>query len=243
MDSEFISSTTNLVSTIVRHTIRFIQKPVVSVLFGVALFLDACSLGQGSTVGSIITQPLPRQCGGYYSTFAIIVEGVQGAELMDQESVSDFNLDEEKVIGFASCYPRPSYSGWWAITEQTHNATLRVLSQTRSFTLQEQQRLPQQFAELIEKNEWYLNAEYVDKLRSGGGKLRRILWSGYIHNVVATFLATAFLFSFGWLPKRIASNRREQAQSSGLCPECRYDLQGLAEEGCPECGWGREAEA
>ena len=26
----------------------------------------------------------------------------------------------------------------------------------------------------------------------------------------------------------------------GRCPKCAYDLRGDTDEGCPECGWGRE---
>ncbi len=29
----------------------------------------------------------------------------------------------------------------------------------------------------------------------------------------------------------------------GICPRCKYDLRGDHPKGCPECGWGREAEA
>ena len=28
----------------------------------------------------------------------------------------------------------------------------------------------------------------------------------------------------------------------GRCPNCKYDLQGRFDDGCSECGWGRESE-
>lgn len=32
----------------------------------------------------------------------------------------------------------------------------------------------------------------------------------------------------------------EKYQQNMICPECDYDLRGLKNRGCPECGWGRE---
>lgn len=29
-------------------------------------------------------------------------------------------------------------------------------------------------------------------------------------------------------------------QQNMICPECDYDLRGLKNRGCPECGWGRK---
>lgn len=242
MGVEIISSTTNLVFKAIRHTIRFIQEPVVSGLFGMAVLLDACSLGEDSTVGGTIAiLPGSTVCNRRSNdASAYIVEGELGAELVPVSCWEPYP-DEEDLIGGVSCYPWRSYSGFWAMTQETRNATLRVNTFKRSLTLAEQRRIHQQFADLIQEYDWNLDAEYVAILRSGGGLLRRTLWSGYRHNVVAAFLVTAFLCSIGWVPKRIATRRRDQAMSSGLCPECRYDLQGLAENGCPECGWQREA--
>jgi len=33
--------------------------------------------------------------------------------------------------------------------------------------------------------------------------------------------------------------RRRRRIRRGLCPACRYDLRGLPQRACPECGWGR----
>ncbi len=37
------------------------------------------------------------------------------------------------------------------------------------------------------------------------------------------------------------SLKHNRRKSRGLCPQCKYDLRGDHESGCPECGWGREA--
>ncbi len=36
--------------------------------------------------------------------------------------------------------------------------------------------------------------------------------------------------------------RSQSPSAEDTCPECRYSLQGLANNGCPECGWRREPE-
>ncbi|MEM7623047.1 MAG: hypothetical protein AAF235_07560 [Planctomycetota bacterium] len=38
-----------------------------------------------------------------------------------------------------------------------------------------------------------------------------------------------------WLPLLV----RRRRVARGLCPRCRYDLQGQQGSGCPECGWNR----
>ncbi|MCH8824762.1 MAG: hypothetical protein IH984_14785 [Planctomycetes bacterium] len=39
------------------------------------------------------------------------------------------------------------------------------------------------------------------------------------------------------LPSKISTD------TTRCCPNCSYDLRGDLKQGCPECGWGREAEA
>ena len=56
-------------------------------------------------------------------------------------------------------------------------------------------------------------------------------------------LAIAKFVLLGWLFVRVLSLRKwlatvERAQH---CPQCRYDLRGAPETGCPECGWRRAA--
>jgi len=55
-----------------------------------------------------------------------------------------------------------------------------------------------------------------------------------------------------WLPTRIFSNKSEFERLVSQmiiaaaevrhrkCPECRFDLRGNPDAGCPECGWRRE---
>lgn len=42
-----------------------------------------------------------------------------------------------------------------------------------------------------------------------------------------------------WLTSR--ESRDLRLWRRGVCPGCGYELKGLVEVGCPECGWGRRA--
>ena len=63
----------------------------------------------------------------------------------------------------------------------------------------------------------------------------RLLWPGFAIN---TFFYAAIL----WLPFAPFQLRRHLRVKRGLCIKCGYDLRKTS-GGCPECGWGREAEA
>ncbi|MCH8824765.1 MAG: hypothetical protein IH984_14800 [Planctomycetes bacterium] len=67
--------------------------------------------------------------------------------------------------------------------------------------------------------------------------LLRPIWPGFAINTI--FYSTIlWLFTLGpFTVRRMIRSKR------GLCIKCGYDLRGTSESGCPECGWGREAEA
>jgi hypothetical protein len=60
-----------------------------------------------------------------------------------------------------------------------------------------------------------------------------VIWPGFAANTI--FFAIGIAGS-RWLYVGARNRRRIR---KGLCPMCRYQLQGF--EGCPECGWRREA--
>ncbi len=63
------------------------------------------------------------------------------------------------------------------------------------------------------------------------------VWPGFILNVAS--FATLYWLILPY-PIRLRARRR---QRRGLCPRCKYDIDGDWYAGCPECGWGREWEA
>jgi hypothetical protein len=69
---------------------------------------------------------------------------------------------------------------------------------------------------------------------------------GYLHNTAAAAALILFLLSLRWLPQTPAWIRTRigaRRLSRGLCPRCRYNLQGLREPRCPECGLAIERTA
>jgi hypothetical protein len=72
---------------------------------------------------------------------------------------------------------------------------------------------------------------------AGQPQERLILWTGVAHNLVALCAAGLLVWSLVLNARRLQpllpSQRRRRR---GACPTCGYDLTGLAEGPCPECG-------
>ena len=66
---------------------------------------------------------------------------------------------------------------------------------------------------------------------------RQIMWRGFVGNTV---LCAACLCLTPLVPRGV---RRWFRIRRGHCPGCAYDLRGNPGDGCPECGWRREADA
>ena len=65
----------------------------------------------------------------------------------------------------------------------------------------------------------------------------RPIWSGFIIN---SFIYAAILGVMMFIASMANQHRRFK---KGHCPKCNYELRSDYSTGCPECGWGREAEA
>ena len=65
----------------------------------------------------------------------------------------------------------------------------------------------------------------------------RILHAGYLHDSFATVVLSGAILAVGC---RMRDDRRRRAaevrEARGLCPGCGYDLTGLRDPVCPECG-------
>ncbi len=62
------------------------------------------------------------------------------------------------------------------------------------------------------------------------------MWPGFAVN---TLFYSAIIWLFAFAPFKL---RRYVRHKRGRCIKCAYDLRSDFSAGCPECGWGREAE-
>ena len=65
----------------------------------------------------------------------------------------------------------------------------------------------------------------------------RPIWPGFAINTIF-YAIILWLLTLGPFTARRMIRRKR-----GLCIKCGYDLRSDFEQGCPECGWGRETEA
>ena len=93
---------------------------------------------------------------------------------------------------------------------------------------------------------WRTNIEHgamsVPMTRAGRGRRPitmglplRPIWHGFLAN--SAFYAV-LLYSLTGAPFTVRQSRRRRR---GRCLSCGYDLRGRPSQGCPECGWRREA--
>lgn len=68
---------------------------------------------------------------------------------------------------------------------------------------------------------------------------RALNWPGIANSALALVGWTLFVVSLGWVPGAIRGWRRRRAEhllSLGKCPRCKYEIYGLKDGVCPECG-------
>ncbi len=68
------------------------------------------------------------------------------------------------------------------------------------------------------------------------------IWGAINSPVKAMLLGVLLLFNIFSLPLGLVVLilKLPTRRNRGLCPRCAYDLRYEYENGCPECGWGRE---
>jgi hypothetical protein len=151
------------------------------------------------------------------------------------------------VIWMRCPHPRPR--GFWATTaiewrhdvrDRTHLwglMTAQELAETRATVVAVMERA----AHCLDPSCSCQRAHALALLRAGDGVTRQRVWSGYIHNAVALALALLTLragfVTIRTTPRRIAVWRRSRR---GRCTSCGYDLAGLGQPICPECGRERD---
>jgi hypothetical protein len=98
----------------------------------------------------------------------------------------------------------------------------------------------------MEPDKAYLNTPLVRRNARVPGYIavvqyQRVLWLGYLHNILAILIVLALGYSLCSFPewgRWIGTNRKRQARAlaRNQCPACGYDITGLPKPICPECG-------
>ncbi len=225
--------------TRLRHTLpkllRAVQRRWVGWLLGLTLLTHGCTRGIDTTIGRAMWCTMNSCCGARSLWLPVVAtdEGLLVLARDDQKHLYNASND----IGAVTLRPWRRERGFWAATTEIRDTSLRFYPHGAAFTPDEQAHIRTAIANsLNEKGEDPL---FVATLRAGGGEFEQVIWTGYLHNAAALCLGSVFLLSLGGIPRRIITERRADARARGLCPQCRYDLRGETDAGCPECGWGR----
>jgi hypothetical protein len=80
-----------------------------------------------------------------------------------------------------------------------------------------------------------INPDVASALAQADWRRVRVRWLGAAMNAVALLSAAGLVYSVGWV-SRSSPWRTGRRLSAGLCPRCRYPIQGLPGGICPECG-------
>ncbi len=78
---------------------------------------------------------------------------------------------------------------------------------------------------------------YIEECLKPDADINDPVWLGILGNgVFYSVFATPLLFGLWWYFRATFGSKRSRRLSRGLCPRCRYRIQGLPENRCPECG-------
>ncbi|MBX3358651.1 MAG: hypothetical protein KF745_09505 [Phycisphaeraceae bacterium] len=236
-----------------------IQRPLVTLLLLAALaglswralgrIDDRGAAGPG-VIGTVLRQ-MPEIPGPLrYPDMYALRDGNGTVRLIDPESesmgeVSTIWEREPERVMTVSIEVGVGRTGFWGLTSEQRRVVVDVLpfvpeatteSELQSARRQGAARLPELARVWLDKSQWRRLAE-----RAAAHDIdeRRIVWSGWLFNAATIVALGLLVYSLGWVPQawaRLLSVRGRRRESQGRCPTCGYDLTGVEEAICPECG-------
>lgn len=221
--------------SVCRAILKRLRTPGVAAALAAVLLLDWLLLPRASVAGrprydlGILAA---RQGGSGFSDFWRVRREVDGLRL---EYVQDAGVGPGALaVVFLSRHA----SGFWASTRLTRRVHFELhpdgdvgIGDRDAVRL----LVAEDFARLHPG--W---ADEPDMLRDGIRQMTTVRWPGLVHNALSATAAGALLISVASAPSWIAPAQRRHRLRRGLCPRCCYDLTGLAEPRCPECGHARD---
>ncbi|HVZ94372.1 MAG TPA: hypothetical protein VG797_07675 [Phycisphaerales bacterium] len=141
-------------------------------------------------------------------------------------------------------------SGFAFPTTRQASGVLTWYEDVPPLTDDEKQQLRSQFADaaLAAWGGTSDQRELIGFLRQGDIAVTRPIYSGYFKNAGLLAILVAFILSLAWVPdawRRFCFGSRAFRLECNQCPNCTYDIRGLPDRQCPECGaiWSEEKAA
>lgn len=141
-------------------------------------------------------------------------------------------------LGIITVRPRGnvSFHGLWAPTIERRDSSYRM-SEFRPIVDDERLIIRSRLAEALAAATGAPSSDpYLQAIARGENSSERRLLMGYAHNII-TLLWIGVL---GWLVRRCWRTLKYHSElarlAAGVCPYCKYSLDGLTRGRCPECG-------
>ncbi len=171
-----------------------------------------------------------------------IIRSADGLTLKDpdidsMDAISRARLQEPRDVMDLTYSPVDVRMGFWAPTTHVQKHSI-LITFGENFTPDQRAAARRMFVEASGAAEQLSFADF-QTLATTDIDRTTTLWLGYIHNALAVAALILFLLSLRWVPQTpywIRARIGQRRLSRGLCPRCRYNLHGLRESRCPECG-------
>ncbi len=239
-----------------RGVIRAIARPWVSILLAVVIFLMLQSLPRyGSTLGLWLpwrTHPTIRFGSGPSPAYvlrasdgAIRVVPVDPTHIISFRSSVNISWSKGAIaearsnaveLGICECNVRPRFRGFaaWTSVSVDHSIYWYAGSPPPSLLKDEERIVRSKFAALLATHG--VSPVSVAVLQKGDGIQVTPIWGGYVFNALLVTSLVVCLGSLSWIPQQRQRLAERRLRAKHLCPRCRYDIQGLSTDLCPECG-------
>jgi hypothetical protein len=245
-------------------TRRWVQNPFASAFLGAIVIADMMSLPRGpgdggtSTVGRWISGVFGSGSVGRSMAATVFVvrngDGVLTTTSAEGESLGDvagaIQSRPDDVLRFVF-YPQAIRRlGFWALT--TEETESKLVVDTMLWAGGAGNFSDSEFRRALDGVETVIGKSFDGAEADVGGMRWRLfharpIWTGYLHNALILVCVFLFCISMAWVPRApewLAATRRQRALARGRCPSCGYQLGGLPDMVCPECGksWDLTAE-
>ncbi len=187
-----------------------------------ALAVEFFAVGPGSVLGRVGCR-WPQYMGH-------ILNGPGGVVVHDSRKCTQCRHgipDSHEEIGQASIWHIDASIGFWFGTTRFRGSQLNVTHYGSDFSQQEAEDLVVRSALRDPSYAWLAQLPPNQPIQ------RSIIWSGLLLNAVALLMVAALGYGFFTRAQRTI---RLERLASGRCPVCKYSIEGLPTDRCPECG-------